>query len=969
MGWAFLVDQTIPLAITLTVTFFFVIRKINLKAHLTKLKSHRYLLILIFIIAFVTHLGILSYYFWSDEVILILKPITQNEEFKFHRIGGANMRGYFIASYAFTYLLFGLNAWVYPLFSIIYFAVSTLFVYWFVYLLANKKTISTLAAVFFATTPAYLDMFTWHSTAHAPILILGLASFILLLYYKKSNRFIYYILSLMFFFTAIKMGFVRSAGFTLVPLLLLFLPLFRQKQISLYNKINQKPLCLLIYALPYLVTAVYFVLFEFLYLELAMTSDILIKTGSFTEAYNFLSGYRNVVENSSLFLSKLLFYAAYLFVPNGLVAETLPFFRPLFPNVSIALTLGALTLLVLFTSLLVGMRYRRLKEGWLVIFAVVFIFLNMIYSTIGYEAGSDFNPESPNFANIIDKRFAYESLGYGPGSRYLFIPSVGTSLLFAFFVLWLYGRKRIFFALALIFCVVVIGTNTYFTIRAQIKNLDQAESYRSLVDNIFKTVPRDGKPKILFSTNPEKNSLDSKFTGWTWLHGFYKTDELTYAKGELTFTNDHPEIQELIKSGQYTRENLYAFYNNPHTLAFVDISEDARNLFFPNSQTVNRSILIEFPLQKQKSIEKRIKGTETTFLERAIIESLELNQRIVAYRHMRFRLKIQKITKPSYPLSDTIFIEKEKGYSYNFPLGLWEKVALPPQVVDNPRVLRQSNDKSYLQILNILKEQENLRVGTSINVSSMEERKDITKESLIDGFYTAHPRARREERYFVAKTNPLVLTLSFPYETGVRRILLNTPIRYSFSNLPKNVTILASSDNARFRKITSINNLTPISWSPNKGKMYQIDLEKTVNALSIQLVVEGAKDPVVLDEVVVDGENAIAYSPQAIYETARSAYYYIDSKELFEELAKIRKYDRSTVFWACAEDSDWQKQLKNKKELVSGIWNVAKVNIPAGVNEVDDSVTISCYGSKLRKVFFISPPYPVEMELVEAVID
>lgn len=961
MGWAFLVDQTIPLAITLTVTFFFVTRKINLKAHLTKLKPHRRLLILIFIIALVTHLGILSYYFWSDEVISMLNPITQNEEFKFHVRGGANMRGYFIASYAFTYLLFGLNVWVYPLFSITYFTISALFVYWFVYLLTNKKTISTLAAVFFATTPAYLDMFTWHSTAHAPILILGLASFILLLYYKKSNRFIYYILSLMFFFTAIKMGFVRSAGFTLVPLLLLFLPLFRQKQTSLYNKISQKPLRLLTYTLPYLATAVYFVLFEFLYLELVITSDILIKTGDFTEAYNFLSAYRNVAENTSLFLPKLLFYTAYLFVPSGLVAETLPFFRPLFPNVSIALTLGTLTLLILFISLLVGMRYRQLKKGWLTIFAVVFIFLNMVYTIIGYQAGSDFDPGSPNFANIIDKRFAYESLGYGPGSRYLFISSVGTSLLFALFVSWLYGKKKIFFALALIFCVVVIGGNTYFTIRSQVQNFKGITLYRSLIDNIFKLVPRDGKPKLLFSANPESNSLDRKFGGWEWLHGFYRKDELLY-------TTNPQEVQGLVKNGKYTRENVYAFYHNRSTLAFTDISNEVRNHFFSNSENVSQGIPIEFSQRKGESTERYIEKINTTLLGRAVIESSELNKRLMTHQYLRFRLKIQKIAKPSSPFSDTIFIEKEKGYSYNFPLGLWERVALSPQVIDNPGVLRQSNDKSHLQILNILKEQENLRVGTTINVSNIKTGDVITKESLIDGFYTTFPNPRKEERYFVAEGSSIVLIFSFPYKIVARRILLNTPNSYS-SSVPKNITILSSLDNKQFSEIKTIENLTPVTWSPNKGKMYQINLERVVNTLFIKLVITPASKTIAFDEVVIDGENALMYTPQEIYETARSAYYYIDSKELFEELAKIRKYDRFTVLWACAEDSDWKQQLKDNRELVPGIWNIAKINIPPGTSEIEDKVALDCYGTKFRKVFFVSPPYPVEMKLIEATLE
>ena len=973
MGWAFLIDQTIPLIVASVVTFLFLRKKISLKTIQARLKKHQRLLILIFAIAFVTHLGILYYFFWSDEVIFMLEPITQNSEFYFHQIGTASMRGYFLASYVFLYLVFGVHAWVYPLFSLFYFATSVLLVYWFIYLLTNKKLISTVASLFFATTPLFLDMFTWHSTAHAPILILGLVSFTSLLYYKKSGRFIYYLLSIMFFFVAIKMGFIRSAGFVFIPLLLLLSPL--------YNHTRQKLLYTVLYALPYIAIALYFVLFEFLYYELENSGKILMQTGNFGQTLGYLLGYRAV--DSSLFLPKLSYFTAQLFIPSGLAAEVFPSIHPFFPKVSIAIALGQLSLFALLASFFVALKYKERREGWLIIFGVLFILINMLHSVIGYQAPSYFSPSNPEFAQKVDSRFAFEHAGYGPGSRYLFISSMGVSLLFALFVAWLARKRKIFSAIAVIFCIGVIASNAYFTIRAQVKNFKAMTQYKSLVQNIFKVVPRDGKPKLLFSANPEKNGLDSKFRHWTWLYGFYKTDELVYS-------TDPQEVKELIKDKQYMRENLYAFYNNPQTLAFTDISEETRNYFFPNSPDNHAHALLEFQSQKVKSTEIALEGSRTILVERAIIESSEVNKQIIVPQVLKFKIKIQRIKNPSFPLSDTLFINKgkDKKYPYSFPLKLWEWLVLPPQITNNPGDIKQENVSTSIekqsQVLNILKERENLRAGTKINEFAadavMEKGANTTPSTLIDGFYTTYPNPRKGEGYFVSNTSPVVLILSFPYVTGIKRIMLNTPDNYSSFFSSQNVVVFSSSDGRSFQKIATTENKVPDVWSPNRGKRYRIDLPKTVDARALGIEISSTK-AIALDEIVIDGEDSLAFSPQDIYETARSTYRYVESKAIFEQLSQIRMYDRLSLLWSCANDSDWEQQQKrveysawldpqkNKEGVIDGIWNLATINIPPGASEVDDSVTINCYGSKLRKVFFVSPPYPVELEIVEAVIE
>ena len=328
---------------------------------------------------------------------------------------------------------------------------------------------------------------------------------------------------------------------------------------------------------------------------------------------------------------------------------------------------------------------------------------------------------------------------------------------------------------------------------------------------------------------------------------------------------------------------------------------------------------------------------------------------------------MQRIINPPLPFQDAIFIEKEKGYTYNFPLNLWERVALTPKVAKIQSALLQDSydlkKQRQLHILSILKKRNNLMAGTSIKVPGVVDNSILN--SLIDGFYTTYPNPMEDELYFVADENPLILTFYFPYKTSVGRILLNTPNNYT-SISPANITIFASLDNKQFHKVETIQNIS--GWSPNHGRMYEIDLDNKEEASSIQLEITGIPKTIAFDEIVVDEEGALQYTPQVIHETARRAYHYVDSKELFDQLSQITTYDRLSVLWACAEDFDWQQQIKNKTQLIPGIWNVAKIMIQPGADEVDDMVTINCYGTKLRKIFFVGPPYPVEMEFVEGVL-
>ena len=62
-----------------------------------------------------------------------------------------------------------------------------------------------------------------------------------------------------------------------------------------------------------------------------------------------------------------------------------------------------------------------------------------------------------------------------------------------------------------------------------------------------------------------------------------------------------------------------------------------------------------------------------------------------------------------------------------------------------------------------------------------------------------------------------------------------------------------------------------------------------------------------------------------------------------------------TIFYACAEDSDWKRQTESADALVPGVWN----RMILSMEDISDiTVPINCYGSLLRKIIIIGPPYP-----------
>lgn len=970
MGWSYVIDQMTPLILTSIALFYFHQKYKFIRSIVQSLKADWIQMLMLFIIAFVSHLGILTYFFWSDEVIWMLHPITNNNAtFFFH---ADHMKGYFITSYALLYLLFGTNAWVFPFISVLTFSISVLFAYWFVYLLSQKRMIAFLAALFFATTPAYLDMFTWHSTAHAPILIFGLTSLIALLYYQQTNKTVFYIFSILFFFVTIKMGFVRSAGLTFIPLFLLCFPLVSVKK--KYSGISA-----LLLASPYFAITTYFVLFNFLFPEISIFWRDYKITGSFSEAFTIFLEYREAGKNSIPLLPKLVYFLTHMFVPSGLLYTSIDIIRWILSKTigetyamqsSIVLLLGNVISLSLGAILAITLYFRKNKYSLLVIFAIMFIVINMFHSALGFQ-GVYFRPTYAGYPVSLDNYFIKEDLGYGPGSRYLYISSLGVALLFAL-GMWLVGkRSRVSKVIAVLLALCILLINTFYTIRAQVINSDRMQSYKYLADHIFQLVPRDGKPKLIYSVNSEKSGLDTKFAGWRWMYGFYRIDEFTYSK-------DRKEVLDLIQTKKYKPENVYAFYHNPSTLTFFDVSQEVRKEFFTQKDSKKQSIPLKISPSKTELIGENFKQHPLLY-QRAVLSAFDINKRIISPKTLHVTVQEKRVA-PRFPFADVIILPNDHG----MPLPVWQQLnaryrpLLLQSVSGYINATRLNTFKGLpvhqipitqrTEMQSIILNREQIIRGAIVTTNSINtDNKSVSVDSLIDNHLTHFPFPREDERYYMAASTAAEITIQLTEPRTISRIFLNTMHTHNTLHIPIDGSIFVSLDGITYTKVASISEKTISEWSPNKGIAHAIDLP-TVNTQFIKIQITKTKgNPPSFDEIIIDSDIAKLYPMDKIYEIELSSFWHVDTNDYFQTLMQSDKYNHMFIIYACAEDKDWQKQQEHKETDISGIWHINTIS--PHEDKVSIESEIDCQGSILRQVSIVGPSYPLNLTVESATIE
>lgn len=956
VGWAYVIDQMLPLFITSLICLMTFRKQVSVSAMRVFLQRHGIFLLILVGITVFTHSGLLHYYFFAEDSVSILRIVTngfRNFPFRDYIIG------YPDAAFVFSYLVFGTHALLYNFVTIGFFVSSVIATYVFLYVLTKNRFIAFVAVLFYATTPSYLDVFTWMGgNAHATfIFTLCLTSLTFLFLHQTKNNFSYYLFSLLFFGSALKLGFIPSAGVFLVSLYLIVFPKKRKKSI-LWSFIECLPLL--------------FIQISIIYAQ-QMPHGIdglvgLIQKYGF--GVNSLTYFNYRPLSATNYIPTFVYYLTHLFFPTQLAREFIPlarwigarFFFGIKP-VSIIFIVGKPLLLVFITLIALGFIKRKTRQGWLLLFSIFFIIANLFYIPFYVD-------QSHREISRFDDFFTRTSLGYGPGSRYVFFSSLGVSLLFGLGIYWLCKKKKKFSIIGGFFFLVIIFFQIWSTTSVYARNVKELVSYKTLIKQIFSLVPRDGEPKLIYSLNPEKNALDTKIGGWHWMHGFYKESEFTYSK-------NLEEVKKLIATKQYKKENIYAFYNNPGTLVFADVSNKVREELFPNVNLKKEEIPIDF-LDKGEVAPLKQEGN-LSVVNRVLSVSRSVDKRIVVPKtlHMSFTTPV---VLPTFPFSDSIVASlSDKAVPYK----LWVEVKNAPPLFgkDKERIfsslkLYSSEHSQSLTTLSIpekrrlaeiIAEREKFRAGLSIDVSNINtQTPSSVLSSLIDGMYASYPSPGGTDTYFLAESSPVEIVITFPYPILLGRLLINTPRTKDIEHSPTDLTVFSSLYGSEYTEVGSLQSEIKTAWSPNGGKTRDISLQHMFSDRMKIVVRKTTLLPILIDELVVDSNTALAFSPAQIYEYEQKAFWFMDSPDVLSIFQSIDKFKTFTVAYACAEDVDWKEQKDSKMAFVPGIWKIQEeqAQVVNGRNAIE--TVIDCTGSILRRVVLIGPPYPVKLDTLKA---
>ncbi|MDP3940897.1 MAG: hypothetical protein Q8Q49_01165 [bacterium] len=955
LGWSYVFDQGVVIFTAIGLMIVVLRKKISPSLRKHVLRRHGALMALLAVVAFVVHSFVLGYYFWSDEVIWLLQPMTQNTpQFFFH---GNVFKGYFIFSYALMYLLVGVNHyWIYSLVSILSFCVAVVSVYIFLYVLTRNRLLAFLSGAFVGVTPAFLDMFTWYSTGHAPVLASVLLSMSFLVLFLSGNRkVVYYLLSVLFFFVATKIGFLRIAPFILIPLFMIFFPApvwkFREGLTQKLKLIS-----------PFVIITACFLLFNFFYPELSAVIANL-KSHDTIGAESVITTYRGLSTPETI-LPKLYYFLLFLFIPPGLFGDFLHLFRldEGTRSISIALLTGCITVIILLVTLVISFLKRKKQVWWLVFFSVFYILTNLIHIAFGYE-GIEFKPVVGYAPLRLDLRFANENIGYGPGSRYVFIASVGVGLLFSLIAGYFLSRKHKKTRLAGIIVVTFLLLMTaFYTIRPGIKNIKNLPAYSYLPKEIFEYVPRNGREKLVYSVNQTKNDIDTKFSGWHWFYGFYKKEEFTYTK------NWQDVVAFLTRKGRDTQD-LFAFYTNPQTLAFADVTNEVKAALLSEKKNIPLTV------SRPDSTSHIARNDSYTMFSRPIaVASMKTKQRIILPHTLRFTASVTGMQGIAFPLVNarpsTIYI----------PEPLWSQLPQVTETVfgtapdyptvffgDDALTIDSVPEKKREDIEQILTNRDILKQSMALRASE-----NLTPESRIDaihdGLFTTYPFPVSSTQYAQFSSLPATITLRLPYPTHVSRILLNTPKKVASSARLTKISVSAGSGGITNEVPFTIDE-SIVDQSPNLGYQTAILLHDIVaDTVKITMIATSQDQGPVFDEVTVDDLNGAGYSPDQLNTFEQFMSSYIPSQKSLDAISEIVTPYRMTVYYACAEENDWRRQKNSSKIVVGDIWH--KLSVSTRKDDVlrEYSIPLDCQGTFLQQVMFIGPSYPSTLHISDVTL-
>ncbi|MBI5449571.1 hypothetical protein HY948_04650 [Candidatus Gottesmanbacteria bacterium] len=947
VGWSYVIDQSLPMVIAVI----FLLQSNLVRPIARTISQHKIQIGILLTAGVIAHGLILRYYFFAEDSSSILTPVTNGAAgFPFHYI----INGYPFASFVLSYLLFGTNAWFYNIVSLFWFIFAAVSLYFLVFVISNKKSIALLSSLYFATTPVFLDVFSWQANAQGMPLVLGLhiLSFIFLYRYSQKRASIYYLLSLLFFIASVKMGFVRIAGLVFGLFAILWMPAKRKRSIIMR-------------------------LGESFGIGLVWLGFIGIRLipGGWSAVLEGVLKKSNVVVASpfrwDIYSERLAYYMAQLVMPNAIGA--FPSMRMwigslvLNPFIEQYLIYG-IGLVSLIGFIIIGFLalFRLKNQHWvtkILVFSVVLILSSMFYVPLYITTKSDLLFFPFYFSRITPP--------YGPGARYVFAAAVGVSTLFGVGLYWLWGKKGIVFGrVGWIVTLVVLMGNSMVSIqghRGIVEGISNKE--RALIDKFFAMVPRDGKPKLIYSVNPVRNALDVNVAGWRWLYGFYRTDELFYS-------NDVREIRNLIESGIYTKDRFFAFYANPETSVFANISGMARRIFFEKENSIPVPIVFEEAVSETEFTKIDTNGT-LYLAKRPMLTSREIGERLLLPTMLEISLGQNILPDVQFPFSDAVIIPKEARVPGQFWWMIKEYAPIAARSIQEilssftvlsfqDRLLGEINLDDRIQINRAIQKVDLIRQGIRASVSGLDETDArVRAQSLIDGVFVSDPSPAPDEIFYLGNNNlPIEIILSFAESTDVGRILLNTPKNMVSERMPLEGVVYGSRYGESYVKIGRIGEDTKISWSPNNGGMHAVTVIPGIYRSVKIVITQTPSAPVSLDEIVIEPVSNRQYSPDKIFELAGVNWHYVNDFSIQETLSSLIRYKTMLLAWVCAEDADWSKQNQNQKTLIGGLWHFRSFPLQHGRQTVQTA--LDCSGSILRKIIVVGSPNPSSLEVYSA---
>ena len=173
--------------------------------------------ILIFLVTFLAFEQTLKMYLWTDIYSLIYKVNHPHEQAGVYGTGILGRDGPYRWTAVFFlpfYLLFGLEPKGYYLVGIIFYFLASMTVYFFAKILTENKKIALGASLIFASgyvgsSSLYEIDDSYHNLISAILLTLTAA-----FYYKfiKSKRWLFYIITLLLYFTTMEVAYIRAHG-------------------------------------------------------------------------------------------------------------------------------------------------------------------------------------------------------------------------------------------------------------------------------------------------------------------------------------------------------------------------------------------------------------------------------------------------------------------------------------------------------------------------------------------------------------------------------------------------------------------------------------------------------------------------------------------------------------------------------------------------------------------------------------